>query len=123
MTNRETGTYGIQQSPRFYGNIRDIVKHVTETGSNFFSPDAMRFFNSRLTTQTYGYFGNVFITSEKLDSPYTPDEPRKYTVRAVDPYTGDIHDASKFQEFATVYEAKKFAKAYAARYDKRLGVN
>jgi len=110
------------QGPRFYANVRDIVRHVNDSGNKFFSPRAMKFFNCRLTSQVFGYFGNVFITSEKLVSPYHPDEPRKYTVRAVDPFSGELMDASKYQEFETPYEAKKFAIAFAKNQDKRWNV-
>ena len=108
---------GIASRPRFYADVNDIVRHVTDAGSHFFSPKAMKFFNSRLTTDVFGYYGNVFITSEKCDMSFSEPEPRRYTVRAVDPFSGLLSDASKFQEFATPYEARKFAKAYAAKQD------
>ena len=101
-------------APRHYKNITDITIHARDVNNNFFTPDAMRFFRATVMTKTYGKYGNVFITSEKLVSPYHPDEPRKYTVRYIDPLTGDIDTLSVFQQFATLAEARRYAEKIGA---------
>ena len=80
-------------------NIQQIKKLNRENGYHFFSKDAMRFFNSRISSYTRdGYF----ITSEKQDH----DSRRKYTLRYINP-NGSIDTIGKFQQYDTLKEAKE----------------
>lgn len=89
-------------------NVRDrnaIMQH------NFFSPDTMRFFNSRAAASAYGHDDRkraYFTTSEQHR-----DSPRRYTVRCIEWETGDIRSVGEFQRFATQAEATKEAKRLA----------
>jgi len=71
-------------------------------GRHFFSPDTMRFFNSRTSTYCKGddEAGVLyFVTSEQGDSL-----PRKYTARAMRP-NGVVDDIGKFQAFDSARQA------------------
>lgn len=74
----------------------------------FFSPGAMRFFESRLCQNVIvresGYY---FVTSEQFVSSEGVASPRKYTVRVMDKDTGDIDDLphDSFQRYASSKEA------------------
>jgi hypothetical protein len=76
---------------------------VKNSGSYFFEPATMRFFNSVVckgVKHTEG--GNVFITSEKFDWNF----PRLYTVRILRE-NGEIDDIGKFQQYATLDQARR----------------
>lgn len=71
------------------------IKHLTR--GRFFDQGNMRFFKSRLpqdgyTTKDCNYI--YFITSEKFE-----DNPRKYTIRALDKKTGMINTVANFQSY------------------------
>ncbi len=75
-----------------YVSIYDIKnKHC----GHWFSPGAMRFFNSRLPQGGYK-IGNkaYFITSEQFDYK----TPRYYTVRVIDWITGDVDTVGEFNK-------------------------
>ena len=91
-----------------FKTVDEIKAFAEDNGSKFFSKEAMRFFNSRLSRETYGGNGEVFITSERFDET----TPRRYTVRMIHTPTASIEAVSKFQEFATLDEAKKFVKEF-----------
>lgn len=96
--------------------------------SYFFSPGAMRWFNSRVLTGLYiveeqaDRFRALFITSERLDET----TPRLYTVRVVtltahllaDGSTAYRHDIDQVGEFQA-YETAAAARRFAARADLR----
>jgi hypothetical protein len=71
-------------------SITQIRQAVQAAGSHFFSPNAMRFFNSRVSDTVYPTAdGTYFITSEQdhgvyISSGWVPgawDNQRRYTVR------------------------------------------
>ena len=111
-------------APRRYESIEDIIEHTktSEFSKEFFSPGALRFFKARVSKELFGTLGNVFVTSERMEMPYYDPEPRKFTVRYIDPFSGNIGDLSKFQEFETRYKAFKFAESAAKEQDVALGV-
>ena len=85
--------------------IEDIIAEHEKAGGKFFSPDAKRFFNSRIgkTTWTDGKW--YFITSEKFDYK----SPRLYSVRGWTPERPrNIEAVSEFQAFKTRAQAISF---------------
>ncbi|WZX99209.1 hypothetical protein NSQ26_07610 [Bacillus sp. FSL W7-1360] len=78
--------------------IAEMKELNEEAGFYFFSPGAMRFFNSKIETQPTreGYF----ITSE-----HPGDEVRRFTIRLFDLETSDVHTVEEFQEFETLEDA------------------
>ena len=65
-------------------NLTDVRRVARQTGNQFFSRDAMRFFNSRVvgTTRNNGEGQVWFITSEKMDDDLQGNSfPRLYKVR------------------------------------------
>ena len=64
-------------TPRKIYSMIDIRRAAENHGSHWFSPDALRFFNSRISNKVYnGSNGVFFVSSEKYAG-----EPRRYTVR------------------------------------------
>ena len=85
-------------------STEDIKDIATRAGSKWFSPDNMRFFNSRVGIDAYpdttctDHEGYYFITSEKYDYK----SPRLYTVRywCIDSPT-NIVTVGNFQQHTT----------------------
>ena len=91
-----------------FNGIEDIKRYNAETGHYFFSADTMRFFRSRVSGETFGANGELFITSDKNEGPgYS--FPRRYTVRAIRD-DGSVDTMSEFQQFTTLAQARAFAK-------------
>ena len=113
--NVESCEYGGYDSDVIYfdtstiNNTKELKEAVSESKArHFFSPDTMRFFNSRLQSYILKHSeGVIFITSEKYDY----DDPRLYTVRMFT-NEGRIKSLSDFQELETLAQAKKFAREY-----------
>lgn len=104
-------------APRTYKDIDDVVAHAKESSASneFFSAESMKTWGCRLIRETYGEFGHVFITSERTYMPLSQTEERAYTVRVIDPLTGNITEqGSKFQQFPLLRDARVWAKEYAA---------
>lgn len=91
-----------------FSSVKEIKQYAEETGSFFFSPGNIRFFNSRFGRSVYGDNGDVFITSEQFE--YLSSS-RLYSVRRIFE-TGDIETVGEFQQFATRQEAVAFALDY-----------
>ncbi|SDB95280.1 DUF7447 family protein [Shouchella lonarensis] len=79
--------------------IAEMKELNEEAGFYFFSPGAMRFFNSEMETQTTTREG-YFITSE-----HRGDDIRRFTIRLFDLETSDVHTVGAFMEFATLEDA------------------
>jgi len=95
------------ESLRYYQHADEIVAHNAEIGSNFFSPDTMRFFKCRVLSRVYA--GRFFITSEKDGSPRGGwNGERRYTIREC--RNGVIFNVSEFGEFPTITQAKSAAQ-------------
>lgn len=76
------------------------IKSVNEAAKQyFFSKGAMKFFNSRVITNTNKY--GIFITSEKNNN-----YPRYYTLRFISS-SGNVYTIGKFQNYVSLYYAKK----------------
>ncbi len=89
-------------------NSIDAIKAANErAGHYFFERSSMRFFNSKVASQTVIH-GCYFITSEQFcDGSYVA--PRKYTIRQVNEQ-GHVSTVGDFQAYATVEEAKVAAR-------------
>ena len=84
-------------------NTTQLKQLARDCGSYFFSPDTMRFFNSRVSNNVWG--GRYFITSERYDY----NTPRRYTVREFTYSNGvlEFDTVGEFQEFPTMSQALK----------------
>ena len=92
-----------------YG-LNDAIEFHNRMGGYFFSPGAMRSFNSRVGSDCafFEYNGQkaiVFYTSEKHQPLYSKPEPRLYTVRFI-VLTGE--SAGKINEIAPMSEVSAF---------------
>ena len=83
-------------------SIDEIKQRHREVGGHFFDDPTMRFFDSRISSRTYG---NHFVTSE-----CSPSGLRRYTVRRIDWETGDISTVGHFHEYDTLGEALGVAR-------------
>ncbi len=93
-------------------NINNIKQANREAGFYFFSPDSMRFFDSRVLPTVYG--GRFFITSERSGFD---DPTRTYTVREFMP-DGSIETVGEFNGHATIPLAKNAVRqAVKDRHD------
>ena len=91
-----------------YANVSTIyaAQRLNEnSGSHFFSPNAMRFFSCRVHSNLYR--GCVFVTSEKSSW-----DVRKYTVRAIKA-DGGIETVGEFQGYETRSQAHTAAQNFA----------
>lgn len=96
-------------------NVSDIQAIADHAGSFFFTPNAMRFFSSRVLSGIRALDGNdavdshrfLFVTSEK----YGDDAPRHYTLRLAT--LGVQRDNRPAIDIQTVGD--KYATARAAR--------
>lgn len=89
--------------------INEIWIANRRAGQHFFSPGAMRFFDSSVADTTHcGPGGVYFVTGEK-----GPVGPRRFTVRLFDPDTGEVYTVGPFCKL-TSHVARKRAADYAA---------
>jgi hypothetical protein len=95
-------------------NINQIKQIAADNGNHFFEPGAMRFFNSRILSDTYyshsleAYGVVFFVTSER-----GWDQTRRYTVRAFNPELGTTKTVGELGLFATPSQAKACARKLA----------
>jgi hypothetical protein len=83
-------------------------------GRYFFSPDTMRFFNSRILPTIYqGPGGVYFITSEKFTGSSGVSAPRKYTVRQFISDPVDVRSVAGFNQMSK-RQAQTIAAVLAA---------
>lgn len=111
----------------------DLRAVVSATGNHFFSPDTMRFFDSRLLDfivplhsnaklrayEAVAGHGFVFVTSERYRPPFDEPEPRLYTARllTLEPAGKVCVDTlGEFQEHRTAQAAKNAAQIYASEH-------
>ena len=70
---------------------------------HWFSPGAMRFFNSRLGSEVYPVpSGWIFVSSERFDQ----NCDRMYTIRKMDQF-GDVDTVGEFQAFSSSAAARR----------------
>jgi hypothetical protein len=96
-------------------NIEDIKRANSEAGYHWFSPETLRFFDSRIGETVYGVWngsgsdrkpgGQYFITSERQGHEY----PRLYSVRRYNPETHGVDTIGNFGEYRTSQGAAKRA--------------
>lgn len=82
------------------------VYHIDDVKSkhngHWFSPDAMRFFRSRVIDEVFCGTQNVyFVSSEQFDH----NSPRLFTLRVFNPETKAIDTIGEFQGYATRTQA------------------
>jgi hypothetical protein len=83
-----------------FSTIQEIRDANIKIGNNWFSPDTIRFFKSKIESNVL--HGRYFISSEKA-----PGCGRKFTIRiAAD--DGSIGTVGEFQQFKTRIQAEKF---------------
>jgi hypothetical protein len=98
------------QMSKQLANLNQIfqIKRANEnSGRQFFSKGAMRWFNTRVHDAVYG--GCVFVTSERNDMPYSAPQPRVYTVR-VAMADGSIQTYGSLGDYATRADAHSDAR-------------
>lgn len=90
-----------------YHSTEEIREANERAGQHWFSPDTMRFFNSRVLSGVIG--GRYFITSERYDD----GSPRLYTIRvAAD--DGTIDTVGDFQGYTSANAARRAAEELIA---------
>jgi len=94
-----------------FSSISQIKRLNESNGRHWFSPSAMRSFNSRVHDVVYG--GCVFVTSEKNDMPYCAPQPRVYTVRVAFE-DASIQTYGSLGDYATRSDAHADARWLAA---------
>lgn len=90
---------------RIMPSIDEIKQRHKETGGHFFDDPTMRFFDSRISSKTYG---NYFVTSE-----CGPSGLRRYTIRQIEWDSGSISTVGHFHEYNTLEEALSVARKMA----------
>ena len=98
---------------RQYTDLSDIIEHNTEKVGHWFDRSATEFFQTHYHEGVWGKYGEVFITSEERF-----DCDRAWSVRAINPTTGDISTLGDFMEYATYEEAERQADRLAKKYEK-----
>ena len=88
--------------------LREIKLRNAEIGHHFFSPGAMKFFDSKIHGCYQGHLGTVFYTSEQY-----PGNPRTYCVRYVKK-SGAIGTIGP--RLQNAYEAKECAQYLSGKY-------
>lgn len=89
--------------------VTEIKQINREKGCHFFDRDTMRFFCSRVHGPGYRFGESrvLFVTSEQFVDDWNGySEPRKYTVRIMDLDTGTVDEIGKFQEYASLLDAR-----------------
>lgn len=94
--------------PKNIKTVTDVISLNTKKGMFFFSPDTLKFFNSRvLGGELQGKNKDLFITSEKQPSIRGQEFSRRFTIRRVNKTSGDISTAGEFQGFGSQSSAKE----------------
>jgi hypothetical protein len=86
--------------------LSQIRTNNRENGYHWFEPETLKWFKGKVYEGVYG--GCVFVSSEKNDSPYRGNQPRKYSVR-VAMADGSIQSYG-FQMYDSKREADREAK-------------
>lgn len=90
-----------------FNTVAEIREANDKGGFYFFSPETMRFFNSRVLPGVYHDTANertLFVTSERFE-----EEPRRYTLRYA-ALNGDVGTLGDHQQYATLKEARQAAR-------------
>ena len=84
-------------------NIESIKAENAVNGFYFFEPALLRFFDGRVSSQT---FGRYFVTSERFRGLHSDDGPRLMD-------GGSVATIGEFQQHATLHEALRVARVLA----------
>lgn len=79
--------------------MADVKRNNKALGGFWFSPDTMRFFQSKVESELIN--GKYFVTSEKDGERH----PRLYSIRKYNPGTSRIDTVGGFQTFKTLQDA------------------
>jgi hypothetical protein len=98
-------------------DVEELKAAVTSSGSNFFRPDTMKFWRSRVASDLTGVPGTLggifFITSETNYDHTGRVYSVRWTYRAPDDQTSMIQVSRFDWEGATLAQARAFAKRAA----------
>lgn len=97
-------------APEFQ-TIAQIKDANARLGHYFFEPSSMRFFASRIASNTV-YGGRYFITSEQFMPSEGRAAARKFTIREASA-DGSVKTLGEFQGYTTLQEARIVAKRLA----------
>lgn len=107
-----TDRYGREHAlPGPYRTITEIKQANRAAGDHWFDAATLRFFLSRVAPSVIA--GRLFISSEQFKDSTGERAERRYTVRIATDH-GAIEDASEFQQFATLDEARRWARQAAS---------
>jgi hypothetical protein len=102
--------------------INAIREADRRAGRYFFSPDTMKFFNSRILPTVYeGPGGVYFLTSEKFRGSDGVSAPRKYTIRQFTSDPVNIRTVAGFNQM-TRRRAQTIAQVLAVYGIAHLGI-
>lgn len=99
---------------QFFHTTTEVKAAFNSSGSHWFDPDAIRFFNSRIDRRVYG--GRFFVSSEQRED----DSPRSYHVRLIGWSPEQGYSVSAIGDFMGGMSAKQ-AKDVAAAAARLLG--
>ena len=85
-----------------YKTIDEIKQANEDAGRFWFSPGALRFFNSHIHSPVFG--GRYFVSSERFDETY----PKLFTVHRIND-EGHIETIGEFQQYETLDDAQAAA--------------
>jgi hypothetical protein len=95
--------------------MADVIRINEKKGRYFFSPDTMKFFNSRIESDLIK--NKYFVTSEKRSAwrdmyghTLAPAGKREFSIRKFNNKTGRIDTIGDFGEFGTKKQALKKIK-------------
>lgn len=83
-------------------NLEQFKKLNKQVGNHWFSEGALNFFNSKI--HDFDEDTGFFISSEQ--GPTSGCE-RRYSLRRAEFETGKVSTIGKFQEFSSIYQARK----------------
>lgn len=91
-------------------NFTSIFDVKRNHKGHWFSPDTMRFFQSRVSEQVYQGMNKVYFVSSERNGYHSP---RRFTVRVFDCETKSIDTVGEFNQLSR-YQAHKMAANIAA---------
>ncbi len=104
-----------------YNSMAEVEDCAKRCGSHWFDPSSKRFFRSRVGDTAYadGRGGAYFVSSEQFVPSRGPAERRLYSVRYYNPDKCSIETVGKFQQYGSLAQAKRVAKAIAEKSKSR----
>lgn len=87
-----------------------IDAYRKRSNGHFFSPDTMRFFGSRVSSDFEDVGGVMFFITSELDCR---GRDRRYTVRRLD-LDGRVDECGEFRQYRTLAQAKSAMRHHAS---------